>query len=339
MGGLHVTALPDEARERGIIPAVGEGELTWPQVVDDLRRGRLQPEYRPAAGEYFDLANAPMPRYELLDVTRYNRLTVQTSRGCPHRCEFCASSVLLTPHYRVKPVDKVLAEIHRIKALWPEPFIEFADDNSFVDRAHYKALLRALKTERIRWFTEADVSIADDPELLGLMRESGCRQVLIGLESPVSAGLAGLETRSDWKRRRQPDYEGAVRAIQSHGITVNGCFILGLEGQDESIFDAVYDFVDRTGLYDVQITVLTAFPGTPLLARLRREGRLLEDGAWAKCTLFDVNHSPAGMSPARLRAGLVDLARRLYDGEFTEARRRRFFEQLGRAGARPQAEA
>ena len=123
MGGLHVTALPDEARERGIIPAVGEGELTWPQVVDDLRRGRLQPEYRPAAGEYFDLANAPMPRYELLDVTRYNRLTVQTSRGCPHRCEFCASSVLLTPHYRVKPVDKVLAEIHRIKALWPEPFI------------------------------------------------------------------------------------------------------------------------------------------------------------------------------------------------------------------------
>ena len=208
-----------------------------------------------------------------------------------------------------------------------------------MDRAHYKALLRALKTERIRWFTEADVSIADDPELLGLMRESGCRQVLIGLESPVSAGLAGLETRSDWKRRRQPDYEGAVRAIQSHGITVNGCFILGLEGQDESIFDAVYDFVDRTGLYDVQITVLTAFPGTPLLARLRREGRLLEDGAWAKCTLFDVNHSPAGMSPARLRAGLVDLARRLYDGEFTEARRRRFFEQLGRAGARPQAEA
>lgn len=337
IGGLHVTAVPDEARERGLVPVVGEGELTWPRVVEDFRRGRLQPEYRPAAGESFDLADAPMPRFELLDVGRYNRLTVQTSRGCPHRCEFCASSVLLTPHYRVKPVAKVLAEIRRIKALWPEPFIEFADDNSFVDRAHYKALLRALAGERIRWFTEADVSIAQDEELLELMRESGCRQVLIGLESPVSAGLAGLETRSDWKRRRQPDYEDAVRAIQSHGITVNGCFILGLDGHDESIFDAVHDFVDRTGLYDVQVTVLTAFPGTPLHARLRAEDRLLEDGAWARCTLFDVNHVPAGMTPARLRAGLVDLARRLYDGEFTEARRRRFFAQLGRAGAGPRA--
>lgn len=333
MGGLHVTALPDEARARGIIPAVGEGELTWPQVMDDLRRGRLRPEYRPAAGDHFDLADAPMPRYELLDVTRYNRLTVQTSRGCPHRCEFCASSVLLTPRYRVKPVDKVLAEIRRIKAIWPAPFIEFADDNSFADRAHYKALLRRLEGERIRWFTEADVSIANDPELLTLMRESGCRQVLIGFESPTAAGLAGLEMRSDWKRRRQPRYEDAVRTIQSHGITVNGCFILGLDGQDESVFDAVYDFVERSGLYEVQITVLTAFPGTPLHARLRREGRLLEYGAWAKCTLFDVNHVPSGMTPARLRAGLVDLGRRLYDGAFTEARRRRFFQQLGRANA------
>ncbi len=335
MGGLHVTALPDEARARGIVPAVGEGELIWPRIVDDLRRGRLQPEYRPAPGETFDLANAPVPRYELLDPARYNRLTVQTSRGCPHRCEFCASSVLLTPHYRVKPVERILAEIRRIKALWGDPFIELADDNSFVDRAHAKALLAALAAEGIRWFTEVDVSIAREPELLELMRASGCRQVLIGLESPVRAGLAGLELRSDWKRRRQPDYEDAVRTIQAHGITVNGCFILGLDGQDETIFDAVHDFVARTGLYDVQITVLTAFPGTPLLERLRREGRLLEDGAWAKCTLFDVNHVPTGMTPGRLRAGLVDLARRLYDGAFTEARRRRFFEQLGAAGARP----
>jgi radical SAM superfamily enzyme YgiQ (UPF0313 family) len=339
MGGLHVTARPDEARERGIIPVVGEGEMVWPRVVEDLLRGRLQPAYSPAPGEYFDLADAPMPRYELLDATRYNRLTVQTCRGCPHRCEFCAGSVLLTPHYRVKPIGKVIAEIRRIKAIWPEPFIEFADDNSFVDRAHYKELLQVLEPERIRWFTEADVSIADDPELLERMREGGCRQVLIGLESPVSAGLAGLETRSDWKRRRQPNYEVAVQTIQSHGITVNGCFILGLDGQDERIFDAVYDFVDRTGLYDVQITVLTAFPGTPLEARLRSEGRLLEDGAWAKCTLFDVNYAPTGMTPARLRAGLVDLARRLYDREFTETRRRRFFKQWSRPGtcSRPEA--
>jgi len=328
MGGLHVTVRPDEARAYGAVAVVGEGEMSWPRVVEDFRRGRLQDEYRPPAETWYDLADAPMPRYELLDVDRYNRLTVQTSRGCPHRCDFCASSILLTPRYRVKPVEKVIAEIRRIKEIWPSPFIEFADDNSFVSRAHYKRLLQALRHERVKWFTEADVSIADDPELLDLMCESGCRQVLIGLESPVADGLDGVELRSNWKRARAADHERAVRLIQSHGITVNGCFVLGLDGHTEAIFDQVYDFVERSGLYEVQITVMTPFPGTPLHERLRREGRLLVDGDWDRCTLFDVNIVPTGMSPERLQQGLVDLGRRLYDKSFIDARRARFFRDL-----------
>jgi len=330
MGGLHVTALPEEAREHGAIPVVGEGELTWPRIIADLRGGRLASEYRGPDGVQFDLADAPVPRYELLDLERYNRLTVQTCRGCPHRCEFCASSVLIAPHYRVKPVARVLKEIHRIRSIWPDPFIEFADDNSFVNRDHARELLTALRDQGLRWFTETDISIANEPELLELMRASGCRQVLIGLESPVPEGLAGLETNSDWKRRRQPDYLAAIRTIQAHGITVNGCFVLGLDGQDETIFDAVHDFVERSGLYEVQITVLTAFPGTPLHARLKREGRLLKEDAWERCTLFDVNHVPSGMSPERLRKGLVDLGRRLYDGAATDARRKRFHREWAR---------
>ena len=117
----------------------------------------------------FDLRDAPMPRFDLLDPEKYNRITVQTSRGCPHRCEFCASSVLLTPRYKLKPVEKVLGEIHAIKRLWSRPFIEFADDNSFVHVDHYKRLLRALVPEGLRWFTEADVRVAEDDELLSLM--------------------------------------------------------------------------------------------------------------------------------------------------------------------------
>lgn len=330
MGGLHVTALPDEARAHGAIPAVGEGELVWPAIVQDLLSGSLRSEYRPPPGVQFDLGQAPIPRFEILDVERYNRLTVQTSRGCPHRCEFCASSVLLAPHYRVKPVEKIIAEIRRIKELWPKPFIEFADDNSFINREHSRTLLRALCDEKVHWFTEADISIARDPELIDLMGQSGCRQVLIGLESPVLEGLAGLEMRSDWKRLRFPEYETAIRAIQSRGITVNGCFVLGLDGHTEDIFDAVLEFADRTGLYEVQITVMTPFPGTPLHARLRNEGRLLDED-WDKRTLFDVCYVPTGMTPDRLRRGLIDLARRLYDDAFVAKRRRRFH-QLRRRG-------
>ena len=339
IGGLHVTALPEEARSHGATAVVGEGELSWPRVVEDFRRGRLAGEYRPAPGLSYDLGDAPVPRYELLDPARYNRLTVQTSRGCPHRCEFCASSVILTTRYALKPVLRVIAEIRRIKEIWPHPFIEFADDNSFAIHRHARELLRALEGERIKWFTEADISIAEDPELLELMRTSGCRQVLIGLESPTMPGLDGLELRSNWKLAKQGDYESAIRTIQSHGVTVNGCFVLGLDGHTEDVFDAVYDFVERTGLFEVQITVLTPFPGTPLYARLRAEGRLLADGDWDRCTLFDVNHVPTHMTPERLREGLVDLGRRLYDRDFIERRRQRFFRELRRSGrATPQPE-
>lgn len=328
LGGLHVTKRPDEAAQHANAVAVGEGELLWSRIIDDWRHGKLQPRYEQPSGQWFDLADAPTPRFDLLNIDRYNRLTVQTSRGCPHLCDFCASSVMLTPKYSVKPVDKVIAEIHAIKRIWPKPFIEFADDNSFAMRGHYKKLLAALSKEDIHWFTEADISIADDVELLDLMRESGCRQVLIGLESPVADGLDGVELRGNWKLKALCRYESGVRTIQSRGITVNGCFILGLDGQTERDFDAIHDFIDRTSLFEAQLTVLTPFPGTPLYERLEREGRLIEPGAWHKCTLFDVNFRPRNMTPEALRGGLINLARRVYDADFIRARRERYFEQL-----------
>jgi radical SAM superfamily enzyme YgiQ (UPF0313 family) len=332
MGGLHVTSLPDEALEHCGSVVIGEGELSWPHVIADLRRGRLARRYEPPAGAEFDLADAPIPRFDLLDIDQYNRLTVQTSRGCPHRCDFCASSILLTRRYKIKPVDRVLEEIRAIKRIWKRPFIELADDNSFVNRDHTRELLRALVPERIHWFTEADVSVADDDDLLTLMRDAGCRQILIGLESPSGSGLDGVELRSNWKLKQLDRYENAVRRIQAHGITVNGCFILGLDGDGEDIFDRVFEFVDRTSLYDVQVTVLTPFPGTPLYDRLLRDGRIIEPGAWNRCTLFDANFVPRRMSPEQLERGLLELAGRLYDPEFTRARRQRFFDQIEQRG-------
>jgi len=326
MGGLHVTALPDEALQHADSIVVGEGELGWPDLLVDLARGQLERTYGPD-GREFDLADAPMPRFDLLDVERYNRLTVQTQRGCPWRCEFCAASIRLTSRYKVKPVDKVLAEIHEIKRLWPGPFIEFADDNSFVKRGHSKELLRALVGEHIRWFTETDIAIADDPELLELMHASGCAEVLIGLESPTASGVDGVETRRNWKRGRFDDYADAIERIQSHGIAVNGCFVLGLDGDGPGVFDAVEAFVRRSGQFDVQITVMTPFPGTPLYERLLAEGRLLEPTAWERCSLFDVNFRPLHMSAERLQDEALELGRRLYTEEERTARRHRFHRQ------------
>ncbi len=325
MGGLHVSALPEEALQHCDSVVVGEGESSWLSCLKDFSRGRLQPMYDGRTQE-FDLAQAPMPAFELLDISKYNRLTVQTSRGCPYQCNFCASSLLLTSAYKQKPAEKVLAEIDKIKTLWRRPFIEFADDNSFVNKAYWKRLLPDLKKRKVRWFAETDISCGEDEDLLDLMQESGCAEALIGLESPVSDGLNGLELKSNWKWKHLKYARESIRRIQGHGIRVNGCFMIGLDGHGPGIFNEVFDFATELKLFDVQITFPTPFPGTPFYAKLKAEGRLLEENAWNKCTLFDINFRPSDMEPEELRRGFMELGSKLYSEDFADWRKRSFEE-------------
>jgi radical SAM superfamily enzyme YgiQ (UPF0313 family) len=325
LGGLHATLVPEEAARHADAVVVGEGEPVWPEVVQDLRRGRLRRRYEGGKHGPFDLRQAPMPRFDLLARDRYPRFTVQTSRGCPLACEFCAASMRLTPAYAVKPVEKVIAEIRFLKQRFGNGvFVEFADDNSFVDREHSLALLDALAREQVRWFTESDLRIARDGELLRRMRDAGCAGVLIGLESAERLPLEGVERRSNWKARRFDEAKGAVEKIQRHGIAVNGCFVLGLDGQTPASFGAVAEFVRESGLHDVQITFLTPFPGTPLYRRLSEAGRILVEGAWERCTLFDVNFRPDRMSVDELETNFRALAETLYGEAAVRERRRRF---------------
>lgn len=320
LGGLHVSALSEEALCHADAVVVGEGEPTWPEVISDLRQGMLKRIYDARSATY-NLASSPMPRFDLLDIEKYNRLTVQTQRGCPFRCEFCAASIRISPTYKIKPVERVIAEIQMIKSLWRRPFIEFADDNTFANKPHSKQLLRAIAQEKIRWFTETDLSVADDPELLDMLRDAGCAEILIGFEGTTFSGVNGIEQRANWKARRVENYLEAIRRIQERGVRINGCFILGLDGSGPESFGEFWEFIRQSGLYDVQITVQTAFPGTPLYARLKNEDRILRDQAWELCTLFDVNFRPAKMSALELETGFRSLAKRIYSDEFTKTRR------------------
>ncbi len=330
MGGLHVTVLPDEALAHADYVITGEGENVWPAVVEAAGNHEAKRIFNARDFAPVDVSKLPIPRYDLLAHRPYNRFTVQTSRGCPWRCDFCASNVMLSQRYRKRPVEHVIRDIRAIAQLREHPFIEFADDNTFVDKEWGKELCRQLAPLHLKWFTETDISVADDPELLDLMRESGCRQVLVGLESPDQSPLEGMELHSNFKARQASRYADAVREIQSHGITVNGCFILGLDRHGPDIFQRVYDFAVENRLYDVQITILTAFPGTPLYDRLLQEGRILQPGRWDLCTLFDVNYQPTGMTPQQLREGIYWLSQRLYDDECTNRRRAGFFDQFRR---------
>lgn len=337
LGGLHVTVRPDEALAHADYVFLGEAENTWPAAVQAIERGTAQRLWDAADHAPVDIRQLPVPRYDLLADRPYNRFTVQTSRGCPWRCDFCASNVMLRQAYRKRPVEAVVRDLRAIAALRRRPFIEFADDNTFVDKAWGKELCRQLIPLRLKWFTETDISVADDPELLALLREARCRQLLIGLESPDQSALEGIELKANFKARRAVDYVSAVRRIQAHGITVNGCFVLGLDRHTPAIFREVLDFALRVPLYDVQITVLTPFPGTPLYDRLLREGRILQPDRWDLCTLFDVNYQPKGMTVEQLREGLYWLTERLYSEACLQARRRPFFEQLWETRGAPPA--
>jgi radical SAM superfamily enzyme YgiQ (UPF0313 family) len=352
-GGLHATVLPEEAAQHADAVVVGEGELTWPEVVRDFQRGgrsgmrRIYREVRPGQ---FSLKDSPMPRFDLLarpapacadretdsgttgEIHRlgaYNRITIQTTRGCPWDCDFCAASKLYGPRYRLKPVEHVLEEVDAVRSLWRRPFIEFADDNTFVHKPWAKRLLRELADRQIRYFTETDVSLADDEELLDLLYPSGCRQVLIGFESPRRASLEGLD-RANWKARQHGRYLEAIDKIQGRGITVCGCFIVGLDADTPDVFDELRAFIARSHLLEVQITVLTPFPGTRLYQRLMAEGRLLYPGGWDRCTLFDVNFRPRGMSVEQLEEGLMSLWRETWNAEAL-TRRKRYYRELLRA--------
>jgi radical SAM superfamily enzyme YgiQ (UPF0313 family) len=324
LGGLHATALPDEAL--GHVDAVirGQGEGAWPVLLDDLERGALRRVYTSFGqdGLAHRLEHSRVPRYELLTPDLYNRLPLQTTRGCPRDCVFCGSSRLLGP-YQVKPIPMIRRELERILELWPRPFIELADDNTFVERSWSRELAALLAEHHVRWFTETDLTLADDERLLELLARAGCAQVLIGLESVTSPALRGIDS-AGWKARRAASALDAVRRIQSHGIAVNGCFVLGLDGDDAGAFDRVAAFVDEAELCDVQITLLTPFPGTGLYRELRSKGRLLRETFWDECTLFDVTYRPETMSADELRSRFCDLMRRLYGPEATHRRRARW---------------
>ncbi len=303
IGGLHATADPDYCSNDFDAVATGDGEMLIGRMLHDFAQDRLERRYAPAAP--FDLAHAPLPRWDLLGGQRPPRYTLQSMRGCPWNCSFCAASRLLGPP-RIKPDCRIEAELAAIAAMQSRPWIELADDNTFAGERDCGPMLEMLREARARWFTESDWRIALQPQLLQQIARSGCQQILIGLESHIFR-YAGMGAKTaDWQRMIE-----AVQAIQAAGIVVNACFIVGADGETEQSIERLGDFLEEAPFGEIQLTLQTPFPGTSLHAALKSAGRLLP-GDYRRYTLFDVTYQPDAMTPEQLQAAFHALVERVF---------------------------
>jgi radical SAM superfamily enzyme YgiQ (UPF0313 family) len=328
IGGLHVSALPEEGMKYTDCIIQGEGEIIWETLLKDFENKELKPLYSSITNPNFTfhLNASKIPRYELLDIGKYNRLTIQTTRGCPLHCSFCAASRTISS-YKKKPIEQIEKELNKIFEVWDRPFIELADDNTFVDKSWSKELLTLFGQYKMKWFTETDISVAYSDELLALLAKSNCAQVLIGFETSQAKGLKGID-RGNWKFKQYDNYLKAIEKIQCYGISVNGCFILGFDTDTEETFKETEMFIRDSNLSEVQITLLTPFPGTDLHNQLKAEKRLLPGNYWDKCTLFDVNFMPNNFTVLELENSFQELMKNIYSENTVKERKSKFKQTL-----------
>lgn len=312
LGGLHATSCTDEASFYFDGVVAGEGELVWPQILEDAALDRLKPVYS-AVRSPTELPYV-IPRFSLAACQPGPRWTLQTQRGCPLACEFCGASRTIS-RFREKPVEQIRAEMDAIERLTPQPWIELADDNTFAGPRDPTELLEVLQRSSARFFTEVDWRIGERHDLLPRLASAGCVQVLVGIESLVFR-FPGMGDKGDSLARIMR----AIDRIQDHGIVVNGCLIVGADGETTASIDRLAQFVDAAELGDVQITISTPFPGTLYRSRLARQGRLLPDRDWSHYTLFDLTFQPDRMTVEELEHAYRELLVSVYDD--AHARRR-----------------
>jgi radical SAM superfamily enzyme YgiQ (UPF0313 family) len=309
-GGSYASLCPELYAPLADTVIAGEAEYIWPEFCRDFERGRTQALYRETGT--VALADSPTPRFDLLKLQKYTTATLQFSRGCPFRCEFCDIIVMFGRRPRYKTLAQVGAELDALRTQQVRN-VFFVDDNLIGHKAAAKELLRYLcayqreHDYQFRFGTEASLNMAQDRELLQLFRDANFTWVFIGIESPDAETL-----RQTAKTQNvHEDTLTAVRRIYSYGIDILAGFIIGFDNDTPATFDLQFRFIRDSGIQAAMVGLLTALPKTPLHARLQREGRLLPDADHSDNTRVGTNIIPKNMSYRDMVQGYLGLYRRL----------------------------
>lgn len=315
VGGPYVTSVPEDAKAAGAdFLVLDEGEITIPLFLEALGRGETSGTFR-AGGEKPDVTLSPIPRYDLLDFQDYATMSVQFSRGCPFLCEFCDIIILYGRRPRTKTPKQVLAEMQALYDLgWRRP-VFMVDDNFIGNLRTVKPLLRAMadwQMERLYPFafnTEASVNLADDPDLMALMRLAHFTAVFVGIETPDIDSL--LSTKKGQNVRR-PLME-RIKTIHRAGLRVNAGFIIGFDGEKPGADRRIVAFAEEAAIPQALVNLLQAVPQTHLTQRLRREGRLIETTGVKKMSDTCLSNFVPTRPVRELAAEHVNVTQQLYE--------------------------
>jgi len=308
MGGPHVTYLPDEAMQHADFVVRGEGEAALDAFIDAREKGRgyaavANLSYRDASGAVIhnplaprasDLDRIPFPDFSLLrpDVkgTKHmSSIPVMTSRGCPFDCSFCSVTGMFGRKYRFRSTENIIEELRRYSGR--KTMVFFYDDNFAADPKRTRELCQAMIREgiRVKWTTQVRADVARDPDLVRLMKESGCHTVYIGFESVNPGALEDMH-----KKQTVEEIARAVRVFRQNRIHIHGMFVLGFDQDDWRTVRKTVRWAKRARLTSTQFLILTPLPGSAFYDRCAAEHRITFRD-WA---LYDAHH--AVFQPARL---------------------------------------
>jgi radical SAM superfamily enzyme YgiQ (UPF0313 family) len=311
MGGMHVSCLPEEALQHCDSVVVGEAEVLWPALLQDFLKNDLKRIYR-HGDELPSIEHLPAPDWELYRPKNYLPIhMVETTRGCPLDCEFCAVTSAFGGRYRNRSPEEVVTELRGLRPftglLTLKNCVFFVDDNIISNRAYAREFFARIADLKLNWFGQSSMNIANDPEILKLCEKSGCTGIFIGFETLSPATLSSIGK----KPNRPENYLEVVKKLHDHGIGIDGSFVFGFDTDDEGVFDRTVEFVLKAKLEVVYFSILTPYPGTRLYRRLEEEDRILTRD-WS---IYDANHvvyRPKTFTPDQLLAGYQRALKEVY---------------------------
>jgi radical SAM superfamily enzyme YgiQ (UPF0313 family) len=305
LGGIHPSALPQEALEHATCVCKGDAEATLPRALADIEARLAGPAPGPGAEtakriyDWRDCPDAPIasPRKDLLNPKDYLVFNpIQTTRGCPHGCTFCTTPAVFGRKFRQRAIGDIVEEIRQAKQRFGTGTFIFSDDDVAGNHGWAMELFEALRPLKIRWASQCDILISTSDKLLAAMRDSGCIGVILGLESPK----AGTLLEAGKRYAKADEYLPRIRKIQSYGISIWGSFIFGFDSDDwRDCRDAVR-FAQRAELCMSCYPILTPYPGTEIFHQYEAQGRLVTRD-WDKYNGATVVYQPARISPEQLR--------------------------------------